>query len=221
MISAFYKGESQEKKQPRRLEGAKMFAVLSSPGEPLPTYDCPRMMVTPLLRGRRGRRKPLRLHHRVMQRHTHLLNLGVFARRVYAVRQQHHKKLPVRIDPDRSPGKSRVPKAMRRKIMPARSALGRHSPAQGPCPARKLLGRSELSNRRAPQNSLVRVNAAVQQHLAKRRQVRCCAEKSRMTRDASDGKRVLVVNFALHQLVPQVIVNLRWRNRRPQLFRWP
>src|SRR6266478_4040270 len=30
-ISAFYKGESQEKKQPRRLEGAKTFAALSSP----------------------------------------------------------------------------------------------------------------------------------------------------------------------------------------------
>jgi hypothetical protein len=30
-VSAFYKGESQEKKQPRRLEGAKMFAALSSP----------------------------------------------------------------------------------------------------------------------------------------------------------------------------------------------
>ena len=27
----FYKGESQGKKQPRRLEGAKMFAALSSP----------------------------------------------------------------------------------------------------------------------------------------------------------------------------------------------
>src|SRR5271169_6495770 len=31
MVTAFYKGESQEKKHPRRLEGAKLFAVLSSP----------------------------------------------------------------------------------------------------------------------------------------------------------------------------------------------
>jgi len=30
-ITAFYKGESQEKKHPRRLEGAKVFAALSSP----------------------------------------------------------------------------------------------------------------------------------------------------------------------------------------------
>src|SRR5258707_2502395 len=30
-VSAFYKGESQGKKQPRRLEGAKTFAALSSP----------------------------------------------------------------------------------------------------------------------------------------------------------------------------------------------
>jgi hypothetical protein len=30
-VSAFYKGESQEKKHLRRLEGAEMFAVLSSP----------------------------------------------------------------------------------------------------------------------------------------------------------------------------------------------
>ena len=30
-VCAFYKGESQEKKHLRRLEGAKMFAALSSP----------------------------------------------------------------------------------------------------------------------------------------------------------------------------------------------
>jgi hypothetical protein len=30
-VTAFYKGESQEKKQPRRLEGARLFAALSSP----------------------------------------------------------------------------------------------------------------------------------------------------------------------------------------------
>jgi len=30
-VTAFYKGESQEKKHLRRLEGAKVFAVLSSP----------------------------------------------------------------------------------------------------------------------------------------------------------------------------------------------
>jgi len=31
LVNALYKGESQGKKQPRRLEGAKTFAALSSP----------------------------------------------------------------------------------------------------------------------------------------------------------------------------------------------
>jgi hypothetical protein len=53
-----------------------------------------------------------------MQRRPHLLNLGILPRRMYAIRQQHHKKLPVRINPDRSPGEARMPEAVRRKIVP-------------------------------------------------------------------------------------------------------
>src|SRR6266851_2557720 len=130
-----------------------------------------------------------------MERRSHLLNLRILPGRMHAVRQQHHKKLPVRINPDRSAGKSRMPKTVRRKIMPARSALGRHCPAQCSRPAGKLLRRRELCNRRAPQNPLVRVNAAIQQHLAKRRQVRRRAEKSRMPRNAADRKRVFVGRY--------------------------
>jgi len=133
------------------------------------------------LRGSRRCRQSQRLHHCIMQRWTHLLNLCILPRRVHAIRQQHHKQLPVRIDPDRSAGKSGMPEAVRRKIMPARAALGRHRPAQRPRPAGKLLRRRELRNRRAPQNSLMRVNAAVQQHLAKRRQIRRRAENSGMS----------------------------------------
>ena len=64
--------------------------------------------------------------------------------------------------------------------MSARSAFGRHRPAQRPRPAGKLLRRGEVCNRRAPQNPLVRVNAAVEQHLAERRQIRRRAENSRV-----------------------------------------
>ncbi len=117
-------------------------------------------------------RKPQRLHHRVMQRHARGLNLGILPRRMHAIAQQHHEKLPVRINPDRSACKSGVPKAVPRKIVPARSAFGRHRPAQRPRPAGKLLRRRKLCDCRAPQYSLVRINAAVKQHLAKRRYVR-------------------------------------------------
>ena len=151
-----------------------------------------------LLRSRGGS-KPQRLHHRIMQCRTNLLNLCIFPRRVHAVRQQHHKKLPIRINPNRSAGKSRVPKAVRRKIMPARPALGRHRPAERPGAVRELLRRRELRDRRAPQNPLVRVNAAIQQHLAERRQVRRRAEDSRMPGDSANRKRVFIVYFALHQ----------------------
>ena len=64
--------------------------------------------------------------------------------------------------------------------MPARPAFGRHRPPERPRAAGELLRRRELRDRRAPQNSLVCVNAAVQEHLAKRRQIRRRAKKSRV-----------------------------------------
>src|SRR5882762_4589896 len=103
-----------------------------------------RPLRTASLRRSRCRGKSQRLHQRIMQCRPHLLNLYVLPGRVYAIRQQHHKKLPIRIDPDRRSGKTRVPKAVRRKIMPARSAFGRHRPAQRARAAGKLLRRREL-----------------------------------------------------------------------------
>lgn len=85
-----------------------------------------------------------------MQLDAHFLNPGVLPRGVYAVRQKHDKQLPVRINPDRSARKSGMPKAVRRKIMSARSAFGRHRPAQRSRPAGKLLRGRELRDRRVP-----------------------------------------------------------------------
>src|SRR6266567_6672751 len=85
-----------------------------------------------LVRRHRCGRQSQCLHHRIVQRRTHLLDLRIFPRRVHAIRQQHHKKLPVRIDPDRSARESRVPKTVCGKIVPARSAFGRHRPAERP-----------------------------------------------------------------------------------------
>ena len=121
-----------------------------------------------------------RLHHGVVQIPPHLLNLLILPRRMHAIRQEHDKQLPVRIDPDGGSGESRVPESVRREKMTARPALGRHRPAQRPRPAGKLLRRRELRHCRAPQDSLMLVNAAIQEHLAESRQIRRCAEKSRM-----------------------------------------
>jgi len=67
-----------------------------------------------------------------MQRRTHLGDLVIFASRIHAVREQNHKQLAVWIDPNRSPGETGMPKAVRRKIMAAGAALGWHDPAERP-----------------------------------------------------------------------------------------
>src|SRR5438046_7652175 len=85
--------------------------------------------------------------------------------------------------------------------MSAQPTWSRYRPAERPRSARKLLRRGELCHRRAPQNPPVRVHAAVQQHLAKRRQIRRGAENSRVSRHAANRERIFVVHFTLHQAV--------------------
>ncbi len=159
------------------------------------------------------------LHYCVVQIAPHLLNLLILARRVYAIRQEHHKQLPVGIDPDGCPREPGVPEAVSGKILSAQSARCRHGPAKRTRSAGKLLRRGELRHRPAPQNPLVRVHAAVQQHLAKRRQIWRGAEYARVPGHTANRKGIFVVHFTLHQPVPQILVKLRRRNLRPQLFR--
>jgi len=85
-----------------------------------------------LICGSGVRSKPQRLHHRIVERHSHLRDLHIFPRRIHAVRQQHNKKLPVGIDIDRSPRKSRVSVGMWPIEMPAEAAFARHNPTKRP-----------------------------------------------------------------------------------------
>lgn len=167
----------------------------------------------------RDRGESQRLHHGVVQIAPHLLNLLILARRIQAIRQEHHKELPVGIDPDRSSRESGVAEAVRGKIVSAQSTRRRHGPAERARSAGELLRRSELYNRRVPQDSLVRIDAAVQQHLAKRRQIWRGAEHSRVPGNAANRVRIFVVYFALDQPVPVIVVDLRRRNRWPEFFR--
>ncbi len=44
------------------------------------------------------------------------------------------------------------------------------------------------------------------------------AEESGVAGDAADGEGVFVVDLALHQAVPQIVINLCRRNPRPKFF---
>lgn len=155
------------------------------------------------------------LHHGVVQIAPDLLNPLILARRMDAICQEHYKQLTVGIDPDGSSCESRVAEAVRRKIVSAQAARRWHRPAEGARSTRELLRRSELRYRRAPQNSLVRIHAAVEQHLAKRRQVWGRAKDSRVSRYTANRVRIFVVHFTLDQAMPVIVVDFRWRNRLP------
>ncbi len=64
----------------------------------------------------------------------------------------------------------------------------------------------------------MRVHAAVQQHLTKRRQVRRSAEHACVPGNSANRIGVLVMHLALHQTVAQLVIDFRWRNFRPQLL---
>src|SRR5713226_10563253 len=102
-----------------------------------------------------------------------------------------------------------MPETVSREIMPARSAFGGHSPAQRARPTRKLLRRGELRDRRAAQDALVRIYASVQKHLTEVREIGRRAKQPGVPRDAADGKRVLVMNFPLHQPLAKIGVKFR------------
>src|SRR5579863_4821288 len=115
---------------------------------------------------------------------------------MHAIRQQHHKKLPVRIHPDGRSSEAGVAESVRAHKMATGAAFGGNGPAESSRAARKLLRYGEFGDRCAPQDSLVRVDAAVQQHLAERCEIRRGAENSSVTGNAPYRRGVLVVNFA-------------------------
>src|SRR5216683_7568405 len=102
--------------------------------------------------------------------------------------------------------------------MTAGAAFGGDGPSEGARAARKLLRSGELRDGRAPQDAVMRVDAAVQEHLAKGSKIGRGAEESGVAGDAADGEGVFVVDLALHQAVPQIVINLCRRNPRPKFF---
>src|ERR1700733_2318637 len=135
-----------------------------------------------------------------------------------AVGKQDDEELAVRIDPDRCAGKAGVAKAVRGKVMAAGGAVRRDAPAESARPIRERLWRGELGDGGSFQNTAVSVDAAVQQHLAERCEVRRCTEYARMARDAAYCERVFVVDFALYQPIAQVAVEFSWGDPWPEVF---
>ncbi len=66
---------------------------------------------------------------------------------------------------------------------------------------------------------MVRVDAAVQEHLAECGEIGRGAEETGVTGHSANGEGVFVVNFAVHQAVPQVVVDFRWRDAGPEFLR--
>ena len=96
-----------------------------------------------------------------MKRRANLRHFLIIARGMDAIGEQHNKKFAVRIDPDGSAGKAGVAKTMRRKKVAAGAAFGGNRPAESARAAGKLLRRGELSDRRAAQDAMMRIAAAV------------------------------------------------------------
>src|SRR5205085_10173262 len=116
---------------------------------------------------------------------------------MHTVRQKHHKQLLIRIDPDGSSRKAGVTESMRTHKVSARSAFSGHSPSKSSRAAGKLLRHGEFCNCGAPQDPVMRVNTAIQQHFAECRQVGRGAENTGMARNTADCGGVFLVNFAL------------------------
>src|ERR1700730_1353768 len=103
-------------------------------------------------------------------------------------------------------------KAVRGKVA-ATCGIGRgNHPAERARTCRERLRRRKLCKGRASQKSLVSVAAAVEKHLAKRREVRRAREHSGVPSYATHGERVFVVNFSPKQMLAICCVIFRGSN---------
>src|SRR5215831_10400318 len=98
---------------------------------------------------------------------------------------------------------------MRAKEMAAAATFGRSSPSERARAVGELLWSSKLGNGSAAKDALVCVNATIQQHLAEASKVGSGAEDSGVARDAANRCGILVVNFALNQAMPVLVVDFR------------
>src|SRR5882762_11703980 len=102
--------------------------------------------------------------------------------------------------------------------MTAGATFGGNGPAQSARAARKLLRRSELRDGSAAQDAMMRIDSAVQQHLAERSEIGRGAKNAGVPGDAADGERVFVMHFALRKAMTQIVVDLRRSNPWPKFF---
>src|SRR5882757_9194132 len=105
--------------------------------------------------------------------------------------------------------------------MAAGATFGGNGPAERARAARKLLRRCELRNRNAAQDAMMRIDTAIQQHLAERGEIGRGAKNAGVPGDAADGERVFVMHFALHKAVTQIVANLCRSNPWPKFLGWP
>src|ERR1700722_345423 len=66
---------------------------------------------------------------------------------------------------------------------------------------------------------MVRIAAAVQQRLTKGRKIGRGTEKPGVGCNPADGEGIFVVNFALHQAMTKIVIDLRWRDLWPKFLR--
>ena len=102
-----------------------------------------------------------------MQRRPNLGDFLIFACGMHAVGEQHHEQLPIRINPDGSSCETGVAESVRSHKVAAGAAFGGNGPAESSRAAGKLLRYGEFGDGGSAQDSLVCVNSAVKQHLAK------------------------------------------------------
>src|ERR1700738_1980414 len=111
-------------------------------------------------------------------------------------------------------------KTSRGKIAAAGGISSRNHPSKHARVGRERLRRCELGKHRASQQALVRVAAAVENHLTESREIRCSCKHSRVPSYAAHGERIFVVNFSTYLAFAIRCVLLSGSNSGEEGFRW-
>src|SRR5580704_8490429 len=97
-----------------------------------------------------------------MQPRADLADFDIFSGWIYAICEQNHEKVLLRIDPQRCSGKSIVSIALRRKIFPGGRWLDRHIPSERARRFASLHARRKLRHDFTLKQPVMRVDAAIQ-----------------------------------------------------------
>ena len=112
---------------------------------------------------------------------------------MYPVGEQNDEHLPIRVDPQRGAREAGVAEGALRHVLPAAGPAVAGIPAQGAMAGRPL---GEERNRRVGHNAHAVVDAAIQQHLGKHRQVFGGAEQPRVAGHPAKGVGILIMDLA-------------------------